>query len=91
MWLRSVCLLVVLGACVPATPVAPPATGGLASCGGTAYAAFVGRPIADLQIAGLPTSARIIRPDTAVTMDYSAQRLNVRLDGRDRVVELTCG
>lgn len=91
MWLRSVSLLLALGACVPAAPVTPPAAGNLTSCGGTAYTAFIGRPVADLQIAGLPTSARIIRPDTAVTMDYSAQRLNVRLDGQDRVVALTCG
>ena len=34
---------------------------------------------------------RWIRPGDAVTMDYSAQRLNVHLDGQGRVDHFACG
>ncbi|WP_280571239.1 I78 family peptidase inhibitor [Chromohalobacter sp. 296-RDG] len=32
-----------------------------------------------------------MRPDQAVTMDYRADRLNVKLDDQDTIDELTCG
>ena len=34
---------------------------------------------------------RVIRPGQAVTMDYSAGRLNVVVDARNRVERFTCG
>lgn len=34
---------------------------------------------------------RWIRPDDAVTMDYSEQRLNIHLDARGRVERFACG
>ena len=40
---------------------------------------------------GLPAAARIIRPGQAVTMDFSPARLNLLLDGNDRIVRAYCG
>jgi hypothetical protein len=34
---------------------------------------------------------RWIRPDTAVTMDYRMDRLNVRLDARNFITGIDCG
>ena len=34
---------------------------------------------------------RWIRPGDAVTMDYSPERLNIHLDGRNRVERFACG
>ncbi len=35
--------------------------------------------------------ARVIRPGQAVTMDYSAARVNVNVNERDAITRLTCG
>lgn len=37
----------------------------------------------------LPEGARIIRPDTMVTMDFRQDRLNLHLDQKDKVVDET--
>jgi hypothetical protein len=36
------------------------------------------------------SAMRVIRPGMAVTMDYSESRLNVELDGNDRIKALRC-
>lgn len=35
--------------------------------------------------------ARILRPDMAVTMDYRAERLNLRVDEAGKVLDVNCG
>ena len=74
-----------------APPAVPPAATDLRSCRGDAFVPMIGMPVADLQLAGLPTSARIIRPGDAVTMDYSAERRNVERAATGRGRRLTCG
>ena len=86
--------LALAGCATTAPPVsAPPVVG---QCNADGLGDLVGRP-AD---AGLGSDAmrrsgaarlRWIRPGDAVTMDYSAQRLNVNLDGQGRVERLACG
>lgn len=34
---------------------------------------------------------RWIRPDSAYTMDYRTDRLNIHLDARNRITRVTCG
>jgi hypothetical protein len=34
---------------------------------------------------------RVIYPDTAVTMDYSADRLNFEVDRSGRIIRVSCG
>jgi hypothetical protein len=76
------------------TGAAPPTLSG--QCHTDALSDLAGRP-AD---AGLGADAlrrsgalrlRWIRPGDIVTMDYSAQRLNVHLDARGRVDHFACG
>ena len=37
------------------------------------------------------TSVRVIRPGTAVTMDFRANRANIALDEKDAVTRVYCG
>jgi Peptidase inhibitor I78 family len=41
--------------------------------------------------AALAATARFIRPNEAITMEYSPGRLNLGLDKRDVVIGVTCG
>ena len=41
--------------------------------------------------AALAATARFIRPNQAITMEFSAGRLNLGLDKRDVVIGVTCG
>jgi hypothetical protein len=35
--------------------------------------------------------ARVVAPGQAVTMDFRPDRLTIRVNGRNRIVDLTCG
>jgi len=101
---RSAAVLAVLllGGCVVPVPLyvgtigpgfggAGAAAGLKDTCGADDLQVFVGQPYAELQAYGVPVGARVIRPGDAVTEDFSATRLNVRLDAGGRVAALTCG
>jgi len=36
-------------------------------------------------------TARVIRPGDIVTMEFSAERLTIEVDGRNRIVDVRCG
>jgi len=61
------------------------------TCGAADYAALVGQNVAAFTALAHQGPARIIRPGQPVTMDYNPERLNVLLDGDDRIVGLSCG
>ncbi len=91
---RSLPLIVVpliaaglLTACEPVAVQPLPAD----TCGAAPWQDFLGAQLSELQVAGLPTATRIIRPGQAVTLDFSEGRLNVQLDAGDRVVRAYCG
>ena len=84
-----------LAGCATAPP-APPSAPMAGQCHADGLGDLVGRP-AD---AGLGAEAmrrsgaarlRWIRPGDMVTMDFSAQRLNVHLDAQGRVERFACG
>ncbi len=77
--------LTLLGGCVQPSPVSHD------TCGTSAWVGMVGQPVSALQAAGLPTTARIVRPGQAMTMEFSPDRLNVGLDQRDMVSSVYCG
>ena len=52
---------------------------------------LVGKDQAVLAAMSLPQGTRIITPGMAVTEDYSASRLNIDIDARDRIAGLWCG
>lgn len=85
--------LLVVAACAaqqaPAPQPAPPQSPEEATlrdiCGASRFRHLIGTPAADIDRATLPPRTRIITPDMAVTMDFSAERLNI-MTGTDGLV-----
>lgn len=61
------------------------------TCGMAAFESYIGQPAASIPAADLPDRARIVGPDTQVTMDYVEGRLNVLTDEAGTVIGLKCG
>ncbi|MFO6464991.1 I78 family peptidase inhibitor [Jannaschia sp. KMU-145] len=60
------------------------------TCGLDRFEGLIGRNI-DSAAIGAHVDHRVIGPDTAVTMDYLAERLNVRVDADGVITGLDCG
>src|SRR5688572_24598194 len=77
---------------VAEAPVATPATAEEATaqdtCGASGYASMIGTNIAAVT---LPTTVRVIAPDTVVTMDFRADRVNIRTDAQGVITAVDCG
>lgn len=88
--LTSGCFLVVP---VPlGTAVVPPATAaGPDSCGAAGLKDLIGQPQSALDGRDLAAATRIIHPGQPVTLDYSAERLNILIDRKGRISSLNCG
>ena len=88
--MKALPLLLAPAACM----TAPESPSG--ACNAEAGAALIGR-MATTELGGealrLTGARRLrwIRPGDMVTMDYSAGRLNLSLDGQGRVARLSCG
>lgn len=84
-----------LAACVPDTgpvsSVTPPPEDTAGACGAFGLQDLVGQPVKGLETMRFDQVVRIIRPDTAVTMDYSAERLNIEVDEADIITRVSCG
>lgn len=61
------------------------------TCGAGGLASYLGRPATSLPKTGPWAALRVIRPGMMVTMDYSATRLNLHVDGADKILSLSCG
>lgn len=61
------------------------------ACGADGMQGLVGRDRAMLAAMTLPAGTRIITPGMAVTEDYSASRLNIDIDARNRISGIWCG
>lgn len=72
-------------ACVEQT--APPA----GTCGAAALQDLVGQSETVLQTMKFGTPVRIIYPGMAVTMDYSADRLNIEINEAGKIFRVVCG
>ena len=73
---------------LPTMPETNPAPG---DCGAENFQHLIGQTYALSNMTQLPQPLRIIRPGMAVTMDYSAQRMNVDLDRADVMTRIYCG
>jgi Peptidase inhibitor I78 family len=67
-----------------------------ASCNADRLSGLAGRPAtaelaAEAQRLSGAARLRWIRPGDVVTMDFSAQRLNIHLDAQNRVDHFVCG
>ena len=65
-------------------------------CDAAAAQGYVGQPASNQNIEGARIAAgaelvRTIRPGQAVTMEYSAGRLNVQLNSASTIISVTCG
>lgn len=98
------CAMFALAACgQPTTPTETPATTepvaaepltaaeatAQDTCGASQYRAMVGSNIAAVTFPA-DSGIRIIQPDSAVTQDFSAQRLNVIVDATGIITGLEC-
>lgn len=77
-----------LGACV-VVPVQPPVQEN--ACGASDLQYLVGGSARVLERMRFGTDLRIIRPGTAVTMDFSPTRLNIAIDDFETVTRVYCG
>lgn len=82
---------IALMACQTGTP--PPSTPERApdTCGAAGYDHLIGTQHDARDFAAPGRVLRIIPPNSAVTMDYNTERLNVDIDDRGRVTRIWCG
>lgn len=78
----------------PAPP--PPRVEASGECGAERVQDRIGRTFDDtlgeaIEAESGAASMRVVRPGEAVTLDYRADRLNVRLDDEDVIDEIVCG
>lgn len=92
-----ICLVLALPACAPTkTPIlrntapAVPSTEDN-TCGARNYAHFIGQKITTLEKTVILRPVRVIRPDTAATLDYKPERLNIIVSEAERIERLKCG
>lgn len=56
------------------------------------FAALVGKKLQDVDLKAFDQRpVRVLHPDSVMTMDYSAARINIKVDANDVVTEVTCG
>jgi hypothetical protein len=96
---RTLSILLVLGllaACGTGSPVAPPDGPAVPSvaedtCGAAPYGGLVEQDATALERVLIMRQVRLIRPDQAVTMDFSAERINFWIGADNRIERITCG
>ncbi len=89
-------LLTIIGCAAASNGEAPAEPAATGTCRTEALGELVGRlATSDLGGEAMRRSGarrlRWIRPGDTVTMDYSPERLNIHLDGRNRVERFACG
>jgi hypothetical protein len=102
--LLMICAIAVLGACgQPTSPAETPATTETAqpapqtaaeataqdTCGAAQYSSLVGANIAAVTLPAGP-NIRVIQPDSMVTQDFKADRLNIIVDNAGVITSLEC-
>lgn len=80
--------LLTVSACVVITPEPQPVTEN--ACGAAQLQNLVGRSARVLETIRFSTEVRIIRPGTAVTMDYNPARLNIAINTREVITSVYC-
>lgn len=70
----------------PAVPVAQDDT-----CAAAPYADLIGQPGTALERVLILRPIRILRPDTPVTQEIMARRINFVIDRDDRITRIFCG
>jgi hypothetical protein len=92
--IRSLGLVLALGACATVQQAGLPGAGGEpspAACGADERQDWVGQSVAALNTVELPAGTRVLFPTTPVTQDFSAGRLNVAVGADDTITRVYCG
>ena len=86
-------VILLLSACaqIPGPVLPPVAPVTQDTCNAARYATLIGQDATALERVLLMGPVRVIRPDMAVTMDYSAARINFAVDAGNRITGITCG
>ena len=97
--MRSILIsLILLAACAQTSTTAPssspPDTAEEATrqdtCHASQFRRFIGQDVSAIDRSTLPPRARVIMPGQMVTMDFSAERLNIRVGPDNKVTEVGC-
>lgn len=90
---RIVPVFLLLAACgqTPQPAPAPDFPVGEDSCNAAQYSNLIGQDATVLERVLLMGPVRVIRPGMAVTMDYSAARINFGIDDSNRIARISCG
>lgn len=72
------------------TPVSPTAPTDDA-CGKAKYAALIGKPATDSAVPPASPAVRHLLPNTQVTMDFRADRLNIEINAEGVITGMKCG
>jgi len=80
-------LLLTLAACQSTVPFEPVSD----ACKSLQYLSMVGTKADDVPSGTFPEGSRIIHPDTPVTRDYRAERLNVHVNEKGWIERIDCG
>lgn len=94
----SVALLLALSGCATPSPLpsGDPASNGQAVCdAGTAQWA-IGKPattdtIERVRVDSHSRVVRVLHPGQIITMEFSAERVDIRVDGNNVILAVTCG
>lgn len=84
--------VLLLAACEPApTGSLDPAMPSLSdACGAAAHQGLIGQPADAWKAAGIKDTVRVIPAGSAITADYSPQRMNIELDEKNRISAVAC-
>ena len=85
---KMICALALAGCAATTVPQLPLAEND--TCGAAGFADLIGQNVAALEVRLHLGMVRIIRPNTAVTMDYRQERINFVLDEADVITQIAC-
>lgn len=84
-----------LASCAQSTAPAPAPTNAAEAtaqdtCGASAHQALIGTPASAIDLSTFPAGTRIVTPETMVTQDFRADRLNITTSVDGNVSSLNC-
>lgn len=87
----AICLVALIGCANPETelPILPEPDAD--SCNVRQYAGLIGQDATTLEKVLIIGQVRIIRPDTAVTLDFRSERVNFHITADNQISRIACG
>lgn len=87
--------LALAGCAAPLPPPPPPQRlppqPAVDTCGAAPHVGLIGQDAAALERVLILRPIRLIRPGTPVTEDFSPSRINIHIDGANRIIAISCG